>query len=89
MIGHSGKNLEDSRTKSNTDYEGCIETKEEVSERNNIRNLARDDFCDILTKNVAAFCHCVKFSDVKLKSIRLISLAEEILRQSNTDSLVW
>ena len=60
------------------------------SEGNNISNLAREHFCDILTKSVAAFCHCVKkFSDVKLKSIGLISLAEEILRQSNIDSVVW
>lgn len=47
--------------------------------------------CKTLAKNAVAFCPCLKnnFPGAKLKSNELISLAEEILRQSYIDSVMW
>lgn len=39
---------------------------------------------------MAAFCHFLKnFAEAKLKSNGLISLAEEVQRQPDIDSVVW
>lgn len=49
----------------------------------------RDCFCDILAKNVAAFCPCPKsLPEAKLMSFGLIPLAEEISKPS-IDSVLW
>lgn len=43
-----------------------------------------------LAKNVAAFCSGPKnLPEAELKSNGLISLVEEIPRQSNIDSVIW
>jgi hypothetical protein len=43
-----------------------------------------------LGKNVAEFCPCPKsLPGAKLKSFRLILLAEEISKQSSTASVMW
>lgn len=44
----------------------------------------------ILAKNVTVFCPCPNnLSEVKLQSFRLMSMTEEILRQSSTDCVMW
>lgn len=66
-----------------------ITNTQEVSERCNTSNWARDQSCDILAKNMADFCSCPKnLPEVKLKSIIFISLAEEISRKPNIDSVI-
>lgn len=41
---------------------------QEVSEGNDVSNLAKGHFCGILAKNMAAFCPCHKnLPEVKLK----------------------
>ena len=50
----------------------------------------RNQACDILMKNVAAFCSLPEhLPEAKGKSFRLILLAEEILKQPSIDSVVW
>lgn len=54
--------------------------------------MARGHSCDILTKkkNEAAFFPCPRnLPEVKLRSIGLISLVEEISRQPYIDSITW
>ena len=50
----------------------------------------RDHSYDILVKNTAAFCSCLKsLPEAKLKSFGLIVFAEEISRQPSVDCVVW
>lgn len=59
---------------------------DEVSDGNNISNWVRNYAYDSLTKNVSAFCPCLKnLPEAKLKSSGLASLAEEISRQPNNN----
>lgn len=46
-------------------------------------------YCDILAKDVAAFCPCLikNLPEAKFKSNDLISLVEDISRQPNIDSV--
>ena len=47
-----------------------------------------DHSCDILMKNVAAFCPCLKsWPETNVKSFKLILLTEEISKQPNIDSV--
>jgi hypothetical protein len=42
------------------------------------------------TKNTVVFCACPKIlPEAKWKNIKFISLAEEISRQTNIDSVAW
>lgn len=53
----------------------------EVSEGESINNWSRDDSCDILANNMAAFCLCSKnLSEAKLISNGQIFLVGEISR---------
>ena len=48
----------------------------------NFSMLPRNHSCDILVKELAAFCSCPKtLPDAKVKSFGLILLAEEISKQ--------
>ena len=52
--------------------------------------LSRDHSCDIMVKEVVAFYPCPKsLPEAKVKSFGLISLAEEISKQSSKDSVMW
>lgn len=52
----------------------------------NISNWARTHSCDVLGKNVVAFCPCpINIPEIELKSFGLISLSEEI--SFNIDSV--
>jgi hypothetical protein len=43
----------------------------------------RDCFCDILVKNMAAFCHCPKCLPVaKVKRFRLIAFKKEVSKKA-------
>ena len=60
---------------------------EEVSEERNFCLFVSQKSCDSL---VVAFCPCLKIlPEAKVKSFRLISLAEEISKHPNIDSVVW
>ena len=51
--------------------------------------LPRDLSCDILMKKVAPFSPCVKsLPEAKVKSFKLIPLAEEISKQPSINSVV-
>ena len=51
--------------------------------------LPREHTCEILVKNVAAFCFCPKrLPKVKVKRFRLITLPKEILKQPSIDFIV-
>jgi hypothetical protein len=54
---HSSRSLEDSSTENNVNSGGLAQ---EVSEGNFISNVVKDHSCDILAKNVTAFCSCPK-----------------------------
>ena len=64
---------------------------QEVPEELNFNMLPRDCSCDILVKNVAAFCSCLKtLPEAKVKRFELILLAEEISEQPSIEySFVW
>lgn len=48
------------------------------------------DCCDVLTNNVMAFCPCSKcLLETKLKSFKLIALAEEISKQPSIGYAIW
>lgn len=50
----------------------------------------RDRSCDVLVKNVGAFCPCPKIlPEAKVKSFKFIPWAEEISKQPSIDSVVW
>ena len=48
-------------------------------------------FCDILVKNMAAFCYCLKslLRLTKVKRFRLIALTKEVSKQPGINSVVW
>lgn len=54
-MGHPSRNLKDSSAESKMDYG---DRAQQVSEANNISSGAGDTSCDILAKDVAAFCSC-------------------------------
>ena len=78
-MGHLSRSLENNSSGSNMDYGDPVQ---EASEGNNISNRTRNHFCDILAKNVATLCPCLKnLPEAELKSFGVISFTEEILRQ--------
>jgi hypothetical protein len=61
---------------------------QEVSEGKNIIDWSGDYSCDILVKNVTVFYSCSKnHPKTKLKSLGLMVLAEDILRQPSIDCI--
>ena len=82
-LGNTTRNIEDSGTESNVDYDSPAQ---EVSE--NIITWPRDHSCEILAKNVAVFAFFRKICP-KFKTLRLMALAEEISRQHSIDSVIW
>lgn len=58
----------------------CGDPVQQVLEGKN-RKWPRDHSCDILAKNMAAFCLCPKYlTEAKFKSLGLMVLAREISR---------
>jgi hypothetical protein len=50
----------------------------------------RDCFCDILVKNVAAFCRCLKsLPGAKVKRLKLIALTKEVSKEPSRDFVLW
>ena len=50
----------------------------------------RDCFCDILVKNVAAFCPCLKsLPEAKVKNFILIALTKEVSKKPSRDFVLW
>jgi hypothetical protein len=50
----------------------------------------RDCFCDILVKNMAAFCPCLKsLPESKVKRFILVALTNEVSQKPSRDFLLW
>ena len=78
--------MEDSGSKSDLMNSG----HQEVSEEKNVSMWPRDCSCDILVKNVIAFCPCLKsLPGVKGKDLGINPLAEEISKLPSIDPAVW
>ena len=72
LMGHTSKNMEDSGTEGDLN---CGRLAHEVSEEKNFSMLPKDCSCDILVKNVVAFCPCSKsLLKAKMTRFRLIAL---------------
>ena len=67
----------------------CRSLAQDVSGENNFNMCPRDYTCDILVKNVSAFCHCLKsLSEDKVKRFRLTALTKEISKYPRIDSVL-
>jgi hypothetical protein len=56
----------------------CADLAQEFS-LDNFNIWCRDYFCDILVKNMATFCPCLKILlEAKVKRLRLIALRKEV-----------
>ena len=67
----------------------CRPSTQEVSVAKNFSMWPRDCSCDILVKNVAAFCPSKSLPEAKVKRFRLITLKKEISKQPIINSVVW
>ena len=61
---------------------------EEVSMEKNCSMWPRDFFCDVLVKNMAAFCKCLKRLP-KVKRFILIASTKEVSKEPNRDFVLW
>ena len=85
LMGHTGRSTENRDAKS---YLNCWGLIKEDSEKN-FSVLPRNHSCDILVNEVATFCPCPKsLPKAKVKSFRLIPLAEEISKQCRIHSVL-
>ena len=79
--------MEDNGAKSNVDYDCLVQ---EISEEKNFSMWPRDCSCDILVKNVAAFCPCLKsLPEAKVKRFILIALTKEVSKKPSRDFVLW
>jgi hypothetical protein len=79
LKGHSRRSLEGNSAKNNGDYRDPA--KKSCQRGTILATGLRYPACDILVKNVAAFCLCPKnLPEAKLRSFGLIFLADVILR---------
>ena len=86
-MGHTSKSMEDSGAEGDLN---CGSLAHEVSEEKNFSMLPRDCSCDILVKNVVAFCPCTKsLLKTMTKRFRLIALTKEIPKQLSIDCVLW
>jgi hypothetical protein len=85
LIGHTGRSRKDSGAGGGLN---CVDLALEVLEKKNFSMCPRDCSCDILVKNVAALCSCLKnLSEAKGKRFKLIALTKEISKQAGLDSI--
>ena len=85
LMVQSGRNMKDIGAESDLNCGGLLAQK--VSEKN-FSMWPRDCSCDILVKNVAALCSCLKnLSEAKGKRLKLIALTKEISKQAGLDSI--
>lgn len=83
LIGHTGRDVENSATESNLGYGGPAQ---EGSEKT-ISKCPRDCSCDILLKNMNAFCSCPKnLSETKLNFIAM-ALAQGTFRLPSKENI--
>ena len=62
----------------------CAHMAQEGSVGKKVNMFSRDCFCNILVRNVAAFCHCLKnLPEAKVKRFKLI-----VLPRKSQNSLV-
>jgi hypothetical protein len=63
---------------------------EEVSMEKNCSMWPRDFFCDVLVKNMAAFCCCLKrLPKAKTKRFIFIASTKEVSKKPNRDFVLW
>lgn len=87
LVDHPRRNIEDIGAGGDLNFWGL---GQEVSEEKNVNMWPRDCFCDVLVKNMAAFCPCPKnLPEAKVKRFRITALAKEISKQSSINFVVW
>jgi hypothetical protein len=63
---------------------------QKVSVEDKFSMWSKDCFCDILVKNVAAFCLCLKrLPEAKVKIFMLIALIMEVSKKPSRDFVLW
>ena len=83
-MDHPGRNIKDSGA------EDVGLMAQEVSVEKNFNMWLRNCFCDVLVKNMAAFCHCLKrLTKAKVKRFILITSAKEVSKKPNKDFVLW
>lgn len=86
-MNYSNRHFEDNSSGSNVNHRGPVQAFREEQ----YQQLEYKYFLEYFgkgTKNVAVLCACPKnVPEAKLKNMKFISLAEEISRQTNIDSV--
>lgn len=86
-MGHSSRNMEDIGAVGDLNY---ADLAQEVSVGKNFSMWPRDCFCDILVKNVAAFCPCLNsLPEAKVKRFILVVLTKEVSKKPSRDLVLW
>ena len=81
LMGHPSRSIEDRGTK--CESMNYVELAQEYSEGKNFSVLPRNHSCDILVKEMTAFCPCPKsLPEGNMKNFGLIPLAEEISKKA-------
>ena len=79
-MDHPSRNMKDIGAKSELNSGGL---NEEVSDEENFSMLPSDHFCDILVKNVAAFCPCLKsLPEAKSEEIQINCIDKGSLKKA-------
>ena len=87
LMSHPSRNMEDFVAGSNLN---CVDLAQEISKEKNFRMWHKDWFCDILVKNVATFCPCLKnLPEAKVKRLVLIALTKEVSKKPSRDFVLW
>lgn len=83
LMNHTSGSMGDRAEEHNLN---CEDMAKDILEEKNISKWHKDCFYDVLTKKVAAFCPCpVHLHEITLKSLQLMTMAEEISRQQCLD----
>lgn len=84
-MGHTISSMDEDGVDNNLK---CGEQVQVISEKKFC--MLNKNHCYILVKEVADICPCLKsLHDAEMKNSELILLGEEILKQSNMDSVMW
>jgi hypothetical protein len=78
LMGHRNRSMEDSIPEGDLNWGGGALVKEFL-EGKYFNLFPSDQSCNILVKNMAAFCHYLRsLPDAKVKKFRLTALSKEI-----------
>ena len=86
-MNYPSRNMEDTGAEGDLNFGNMIQ---EVLEENTISMWPIDYFCDILVKNVAAFCRYLKsIPKAKVGRFILIALTKEVSKKPKRDFVLW